>query len=67
MFIHNLLYPKIKYLEINTWKNMNKIYYCKNRPYQIEFKKLQFDTAPLFFACKYKFNFIIYLFGQHYE
>ena len=46
---------------------MNKIYYCKNRPYQIEFKKLQFDTAPLFFACKYKFNFIIYLFGQHYE
>ena len=45
----NNVYPLFVLFQNKIFGNiyMNKIYVYKNRLYQIEFKKFQFDTAPL--------------------
>ena len=45
----NNVYPLFVLFQNRIFGNiyMNKIYVYKNRLYQIEFKKFQFDTAPL--------------------
>ena len=45
----NNVYPLFVLFQNEIFVNiyMNKIYVYKNRLYQIEFKKFQFDTAPL--------------------
>ena len=45
----NNVYPLFVLFQNKIFVNiyMNKIYVYKNRLYQIEFKKFQFDTAPL--------------------
>lgn len=47
----NNVYPLFVLFQNRIFGNiyMNKIYVYKNRLYQIEFKKFQFDTAPSFF------------------
>lgn len=54
----NNVYPLFVLFQNKIFVNiyMNKIYVYKNRLYQIEFKKFQFDTAPFF---NYKNNFIL--------
>lgn len=44
----NNIYPLFVLFQNEIFGNiyMNKIYVYKNRLYQIEFKKFQFDTAP---------------------
>lgn len=44
----NNVYPLFVLFQNKIFGNiyMNKIYVYKNRLYQIEFKKFQFDTAP---------------------
>ena len=44
----NNVYPLFVLFQNKIFVNiyMNKIYVYKNRLYQIEFKKFQFDTAP---------------------
>lgn len=44
----NNIYPLFVLFQNKIFGNiyMNKIYVYKNRLYQIEFKKFQFDTAP---------------------
>ncbi|KJZ85000.1 hypothetical protein ClosIBUN22A_CONTIG62g01198 [Clostridium sp. IBUN22A] len=46
----NNVYPLFVLFQNKIFGNiyMNKIYVYKNRLYQIEFKKFQFDTAPSF-------------------
>lgn len=46
----NNVYPLFVLFQNKIFGNiyMNKIYVYKNRLYQIEFKKFQFDTVPLF-------------------
>ena len=46
----NNVYPLFVLFQNKIFGNiyMNKIYVYKNRLYQIEFKKFQFDTAPFF-------------------
>ena len=46
----NNVYPLFVLFQNRIFGNiyMNKIYVYKNRLYQIEFKKFQFDTAPFF-------------------
>lgn len=46
----NNIYPLFVLFQNEIFGNiyMNKIYVYKNRLYQIEFKKFQFDTAPFF-------------------
>ena len=48
----NNVYPLFVLFQNKIFGNiyMNKIYVYKNRLYQIEFKKFQFDTVPLFFS-----------------
>ena len=47
----NNVYPLFVLFQNKIFGNiyMNKIYVYKNRLYQIEFKKFQFDTAPFIF------------------
>lgn len=47
----NNVYPLFVLFQNKIFVNiyMNKIYVYKNRLYQIEFKKFQFDTAPLIY------------------
>lgn len=47
----NNVYPLFVLFQNKIFGNiyMNKIYVYKNRLYQIEFKKFQFDTAPLIY------------------
>lgn len=47
----NNVYPLFVLFQNKIFGNiyMNKIYVYKNRLYQIEFKKFQFDTAPCLF------------------
>ena len=51
----NNVYPLFVLFQNKIFGNiyMNKIYVYKNRLYQIEFKKFQFDTAP-FVMCAVK-------------
>ena len=46
----NNVYPLFVLFQNKIFGNiyMNKIYVYKNRLYQIEFKKFQFDTAPFY-------------------
>ena len=46
----NNVYPLFVLFQNKIFVNiyMNKIYVYKNRLYQIEFKKFQFDTAPFY-------------------
>lgn len=46
----NNIYPLFVLFQNKIFGNiyMNKIYVYKNRLYQIEFKKFQFDTTPIF-------------------
>lgn len=46
----NNIYPLFVLFQNKIFGNiyMNKIYVYKNRLYQIEFKKFQFDTAPFY-------------------
>ncbi|KJZ92373.1 hypothetical protein ClosIBUN22A_CONTIG171g03530 [Clostridium sp. IBUN22A] len=50
----NNIYPLFVLFQNKIFGNiyMNKIYVYKNRLYQIEFKKFQFDTAPIFWFKK---------------
>lgn len=50
----NNVYPLFVLFQNKIFGNiyMNKIYVYKNRLYQIEFKKFQFDTAPLYVKIK---------------
>ena len=50
----NNFYPLFVLFQNRIFGNiyMNKIYVYKNRLYQIEFKKFQFDTAPFFIKNK---------------
>ena len=50
----NNVYPLFVLFQNKIFGNiyMNKIYVYKNRLYQIEFKKFQFDTAPFFYLFK---------------
>ena len=47
----NNIYPLFVLFKNKIFGNiyMNKIYVYENRLYQIEFKKFQFDTAPLIY------------------
>lgn len=47
----NNVYPLFVLFQNKIFGNiyMNKIYVYKNRLYQIEFKKFQFDTAPFYY------------------
>ena len=58
----NNVYPLFVLFQNKIFVNiyMNKIYVYKNRLYQIEFKKFQFDTAP-FIYLKYNDYSIIAL------
>lgn len=53
----NNVYPLFVLFQNKIFGNiyMNKIYVYKNRLYQIEFKKFQFDTAPLLLFIRYLF------------
>jgi len=55
----NNVYPLFVLFQNKIFGNiyMNKIYVYKNRLYQIEFKKFQFDTAPLRFIKKIHGNY----------
>lgn len=64
----NNVYPLFVLFQNKIFGNiyMNKIYVYKNRLYQIEFKKFQFDTAPVrllaVFAITIKVYFVRYNF-----
>ncbi|BBK78918.1 hypothetical protein Cbu04g_39260 (plasmid) [Clostridium butyricum] len=57
----NNVYPLFVLFQNKIFGNiyMNKIYVYKNRLYQIEFKKFQFDTAPLIEIIFYLFQSLI--------
>lgn len=57
----NNVYPLFVLFQNKIFVNiyMNKIYVYKNRLYQIEFKKFQFDTAP-FLSCHLLKTFLIF-------
>ncbi|KJZ85212.1 hypothetical protein ClosIBUN125C_CONTIG55g03010 [Clostridium sp. IBUN125C] len=54
----NNIYPLFVLFQNKIFGNiyMNKIYVYKNRLYQIEFKKFQFDTAPFYYYLLMKLN-----------
>lgn len=55
----NNVYPLFVLFQNKIFGNiyMNKIYVYKNRLYQIEFKKFQFDTAPFFVHQNFTINY----------